>query len=535
MSKSRERRRVVLSALLLLPLLAACHGSSERQAPHPVPRGVVASQGPVAPERGGARAHVEGAFGPAFSWPVVPIHMVLLPDRRVLAYGTDESGRQGAHLRYTVWDPAGGGVPEAFLTLPNATGTDIFCASQTLLPDGTVALLGGDDFSRKPLNNGNPDMNVFDPRRNELRKAEGMAFPRWYPTLVVMPSGERVALGGRIRDASSRWTFYERAVASTPEVYTPGSGWRTLGGAASERAYGSRHESYYYPRAWLAPAGDVFILGHDGRLFRLDPRGQGRLRELAVTAPPSRERVPVAMFEPGRLLALRDGRRAVVVDINGTEAVVRETGRPQAERQWGNATVLADGQVWLNGGSVTPNELGDEHLDSEIWSPATGRWTRAARAAQPRLYHSASLLLADGSVLTGGGGAPGPLIQLNGELYFPPYLFLRDGSGRFAPRPAVVDAPTHASAGGELRVSLGAGVRATRLTLVRMGSVTHSLNHEQRFFALDFSQQGTALRARLPADANQLLPGYWLLFVFDAQGVPSMGRPVLISSPAAAG
>lgn len=103
-----------------------------------------------------------------------------------------------------------------------------------------------------------------------------------------MPSGDRVALGGRIRDASSRWTFYERAVASTSEVYTPGSGWRTLGGAASDRAYGSRYESYYYPRAWLAPAGDVFILGHDGRLFRLDPRGQGRLRELAVTAPPSR-------------------------------------------------------------------------------------------------------------------------------------------------------------------------------------------------------------------------------------------------------
>lgn len=108
-------------------------------------------------------------------------------------------------------------------------------------------------------------------------------------------------------------------------------------------------------------------------------------------------------------------------------------------------------------------------------------------------------------------------------------LALRDG------RRAVVDVPVHASAGGELRVSLGKDVKATRLTLVRMGSVTHSLNHEQRFFALDFSQQGTVLRARLPADANQLLPGYWLLFVFDAQGVPSMGRPVLVSSPAVAG
>ena len=40
-----------------------------------------------------------------------------------------------------------------------------------------------------------------------------------------------------------------------------------------------------------------------------------------------------------------------------------------------------------------------------------------------RLYHSGALLLPDATVLIAGGGAPGPLVNLNAEIYYPPYLF----------------------------------------------------------------------------------------------------------------
>jgi hypothetical protein len=33
--------------------------------------------------------------------------------------------------------------------------------------------------------------------------------------------------------------------------------------------------------------------------------------------------------------------------------------------------------------------------------------------------------------MTNGGGAPGPFRQLNGEIYYPPYLFKKNGSGEF--------------------------------------------------------------------------------------------------------
>ena len=59
------------------------------------------------------------------------------------------------------------------------------------------------------------------------------------------------------------------------------------------------------------------------------------------------------------------------------------------------------------------------------------------QCCKDRLYHSTSLLLPDGSVLTAGGGAPGPVTNLNAEIYYPPYLFKKDGSGQ----PASPDDP----------------------------------------------------------------------------------------------
>jgi hypothetical protein len=57
---------------------------------------------------GGAAANITGVFGPAVTWPIIPIHVVLLPDGRVMNYGTNALGQQGAQLVYDVWDPSMG-------------------------------------------------------------------------------------------------------------------------------------------------------------------------------------------------------------------------------------------------------------------------------------------------------------------------------------------------------------------------------------------------------------------------------------------
>jgi hypothetical protein len=58
---------------------------------------------------------------PLGQWPLIPIHLVLLPDGKVLSYGTNQDGTQTGHLIYDVWDPRQGSISGGHLTLPNTT------------------------------------------------------------------------------------------------------------------------------------------------------------------------------------------------------------------------------------------------------------------------------------------------------------------------------------------------------------------------------------------------------------------------------
>ena len=42
----------------------------------------------------------------------------------------------------------------------------------------------------------------------------------------------------------------------------------------------SEEREWYYPRAVVAPDGRVFVLGHDGKMFYLDPAGNGTITQL---------------------------------------------------------------------------------------------------------------------------------------------------------------------------------------------------------------------------------------------------------------
>jgi Galactose oxidase-like, Early set domain len=163
----------------------------------------------------------------------------------------------------------------------------------------------------------------------------------------------------------------------------------------------------------------------------------------------------------------------------------------------------------------------------EIWGPTTGQWTLGANAVKPRLYHSIALLLPDGSVLTAGGGAPGPVKNLNAEIYYPGYLY--DASGQPAARPSLVDAPSllQVHLNQQFVATVGSADPISRVTLVRTSSVTHTLNPDQRFLELGFTQAGQTLMITLPTiDPNVVVPGYYMLFVFDQAGVPSVARIV---------
>lgn len=498
---------------------------------------ILAQQGAlgISVPTGPADANVKGVFGAPFNWPIIPLHTILLPDGRVLSYGSKTSGIQGALLNYAVWDPSLGMGSKSKVLLSNTTGTDIFCAGQALLPgSGNVLIVGGDRIVNGQRNYANRDVNLFTPADNALTKqSQSMAYQRWYATLITTASGEQAVIGGRddrYYEGSDQYPPTDDTYASTPEVYSAATGWRTLTDAKSDYAYGSVLQSWNYPRAWWSPAGQVFILVTSGKIFSLDVTGTGKVVQLPGTLPSGNYNLPAVMYQPGKILSVRDAGQAVTVDINGDTPVITPTASLMGDRQFGNATVLADGKVWANGGSSTANDLVGAFYDSETWDPATGTWTPAATAAKPRLYHSIAMLLPDGTVLTGGGGAPGPVSNLNAEIYFPPYLYKNDGSGLPATRPGIVTAPSAANWGDAIPVVMNNKNTVARMTLVRFGAVTHAFSNEQRFQDLSFTQSGKNLTVTLPASANNAPPGYYMLFALDAQGVPSKAKVLRLGS-----
>ncbi|WP_084151134.1 galactose oxidase-like domain-containing protein [Azohydromonas australica] len=487
-------------------------------------------------------AYTAGVFGPAFAWPVMPIHMVLLPDGRVLGYGTDDLGVQGAALHYAVWDPGWDpAVPGAdispFQLLPNVTGTDIFCGTQLVLPSsGEVLLAGGDRPVNGKRNYAVADVNIFNPADNSIRRdAVPMNYRRWYGTAVTTATGEVVVMGGRDDRDFPGVGLIPPTVAtysSTPEIFTPGLGWRSLTTAQSDEAFGEVRGNWWYPESWLAPDGRIWTITNDGFIYALDPAGTGTLTKFDAKVQGTNWNTLSLMYAPGKILSVRDTTSVALVDIQSGLPAVTPGAPLSTARKWGFGTVLADGTVWLNGGSVDANTLADAVYTSELFDPATGQWTPTASATKARMYHSSSLLLPSGAVLTGGGGSPGPVRNLNAELYYPPYLFNPDGSE--AARPVIGDvAPAAFTWSSAFTVALASPSTVERVMLVRTGSATHSFNNEQRALALPFTQvDGQTLSVTAPASATEMPPGYYMLFVLQRNALAPEGQVRLVPSVA---
>lgn len=115
-----------------------------------------------------------------------------------------------------------------------------------------------------------------------------------------------------------------------------------------------------------------------------------------------------------------------------------------------------------------------------------------------------------------------------GQVFFPPYLFQK-GRGRSS-RPIIVQAPAEISYGGHFDVRIaGRAEEVGSIALLRSDHNTHSLTTGDRYVKLAFSHQGPAagdLRVKGPNLPSQAVPGIYMLFVLDRNGVPSAGRRV---------
>ncbi len=495
-----------------------------------------------------ADAPVRGMWSPTRDWPLNGLHATLLPNGRVLTYGTPAGNASNQDGRtFDVWDPAQGFTAVSHRTSYDAQQVNSFCSSAAFLRSGTLLVSGGNS----PL-----DSSEFSSATAAVSTSPfKLADERWYGSLITLADGRLLMLGGSTPYGGLRayqdpgQAVNAGTISMTPEIYEPGSGFRSLFGAYSREAFGPDHHRYWYPRAWAAPNGEVFGISSE-KMWYLSYEGSGSVRVVgdfktgvnATTRPNIGPTSAAVMFAPGRILQVggngyHDGHAtpssalATVVDINGSAPAVTDTNPMSFARQWPSATVLPDGRVVVTGGTRFANNGGaDAVYEAELWDPSTGNWTTGARAAQIRVYHSAAILMPNGTVLSTGGGAPGPVNNLNAEVYYPPYLFRPTAAGgaELAPRPRMAAVSTLALGHGEqLDVELAGSPTVQQAVLIGASSVTHSFNTFQRRLELPFVREGSRLALRMPETGAEAPPGYYTLFLLDEQGVPS--NAVLLS------
>lgn len=520
-STSGRRRPFESTATVVLFLsLSACSGGGSGERLNSPPPGEVPDLA------------LDGRWSGVIDWPLIPIHVALLPDGRVFSFGTNDGSPDGVEVPtgkffYDIWNP----TDRRHLTLPNRTAVDTFCAAQLVLPriDGGVLVVGGDTFPRpeddptdpavpEPFEGGNAESVVLDYTLDdpELKKdVTQMGFGRWYGSVTTLLNGETYVQGGESRILASGTLF--------PEVRSADGEYRVLPIDTSELRY-------YYPRNFVAPDGRVFGFDTTGRMYYVDPTLATLTPSGTLPAANMGDDSTAAMFRPGRILNFGgDSDGAIVIDIRDGSPEVRPTSDLSSLRRLATATILPNGHVLASGGSAVYNTLAGANLFAETWDPVTGEWTVRGESAVPRLYHSSALLLPDATVLIAGGGSPGPLDNLNGEIWSPPYLFT--ASGKVASRPVINSAPSTLVVGREFALTYTGREPAARVVLIKTGAETHGFNFEQRFVELPFvAGNGTPrpLAVNMPSNAADVPPGYYLLFVLDAAGVPSRARTVFI-------
>jgi YVTN family beta-propeller protein len=446
---------------------------------------------------------------------LIPVHAVLLPDQRILTYGTDGIARQTGFFIYDIWD-INAGLNGGHLTLDNVTATDIFCGSQVVLPQGgQVFLAGGDNWNGGPgddfTNTANNNTTVLDLSSNVLSRGNNLNKKRFYSSSTVLLNGEVYIQGG------------SGGGAGVPEVRQLNGTMRLLSGIDTSAL------DFTYPRNFIAPDGRVFGFDSDGRMFYSNPAGTGTFTRVGQFALQYRGvDAAAAMFRPGRILQFGgNSNGSVVIDINSGTPVLTPSSSMSTQRRIVNATLLPNGKVLATGGSQVNNELVGVNNSAEIWDPTTGIWTRGPDGQRPRLYHSIGLLIPDGRVLVGGGGARGPVTNLNTEVYLPPYLY--DSTGALAMQPRLTSAPAQIDIGETFFADFTDAADISRVTMVKTGSVTHGFNMEQRFVELTFVRDGSRLRIQAPTKAADAPPGFWMLFALNENGVPSTARIIKIN------
>jgi len=478
------------------------------------------------------QATIQGQWSTlSYSMPINPIHVALLSNGKVLVvagsgncppshtgcpsgppYGP--SNNSGALL----WDPSSASITQF------SVSWDMFCNGMVLLDDGR-ALIDGGTIQYDPFY-GEPQVAVFDPASNAFTNVTNMAHGRWYPTVLTLGDGRVMTFSGLNETGGTN---------SAVEFYTVGSGW--------SQQYPAPWTPDLYPRLHLLPSGKVFYSGAQTTSRMFDPPTTTWNTNVATTNYSGRRTygtsvllplTPANNYDP-QVIIMGGGNPATatteIIDLGASSSAWQYGPKMSQARIEMNAVILPNGKILAMGGSVKDEDRSSLSLNADLYDPSVNAFSSASANSTQRLYHSVALLLPDATVWLAGGNPARGTYNSTMEIYQPPYLFTTDSSGNIIPatRPSITSVPSSISYGNAFTVQTPDAANISHVVLVRNGTVTHSFGMDQREVEMSFTTGGGALTVTAPPNGNIAPPGYYMLFLLNSSGVPSVANFVQIT------
>lgn len=452
---------------------------------------------------GGGDPALVGEWSAPFDMGGIAIHATLTHTGEVLLFQYVEGKATVDHTSYVgTWNYRTGATAEAPLTYHR----DVFCAGNNVLPDGRIFIAGGHDHNtgKKQDGVGVAETDTYDPTTRTWNPGPLLSEKRWYPTNVGLPSGKTLIFGGQAQAGASSHTVDEYNPASNTMTQLPSTATKPLGN---------------YPRMHLMQTGKVLKTGPHRKSTYFDP-ATNSWSNVASMLYGARTRGSSVLL-PGASRVLVVGGQSSTSPATGTAEILdtsaatpkwRYTGSLNYPRLHANTVNLPDGQVLIVGGGAQHKFISPVTVP-EIYNPATETWTALAPQQASRMYHSTALLLPDGRVLSAGQDYGS--LATYGEVFSPPYLF--NGV-----RPTITDSPAVTGYGEQLTITTPDAADISSVTLIKAGSVTHGVDTDQRSVPLSFTVTDGTITAQAPTSVNLAPPGYYMLFIVNSNGVPSV-------------
>jgi hypothetical protein len=482
---------------------------------------------------------------PAVTFPIVAIHTAVLPTGKVMVFSFEKSPYTNS-AQVWLWDPATGEKVRKDPPLwqdpadGNVKSANIWCSGHTFTADGELVVFGGNLAFEGPTTNykGLNKVYTFNPFTETWREQPDMRHGRWYPTGVRLADGRIPILSGWDESGT-------KAMNTDVELFTPapalgGLGTTTLIGATG--GAGQPPTGEYYPHMFSMPSGRALVVGPNTENSWFFDNVQAPSFAWSEAPDLIRRRtwgtaVPMPRA-PQKIMALGGTDWSVNPSTTATEVFDEsnpglgwQAAKPNViGRGHANTVLLPDGSMVQVGGGIgskadapSPQHAANpEQRQIELWDPATGEWRLGPAQLESRAYHSTAVLLPDGRVLSAGDDWNGGIESDTGEIYEPPYLFRGD-------RPTITSAPPTIKVGASFGVQTP-NTNIKRAALVAPSAVTHAVDMNQRLIPLQVTQRSGCVDLVAPPNVHAAPPGYYMLFLLNDQGIPSVAKFVKLQT-----